>query len=1237
MILFGSGLFAEMITINPSESRSFTLNVLESNGDYTVVEVLLNNYFRHMVNIEGEDYYVLTVPSAGLRLEEGNPELPLIARNLMIPPQARMSVEVLDKRYTEFEGRVVPSKGVLYRSVNPADVPITYTDVYRTDAFFPANIIELGDPYILREIRGIPFLVSPFSFNPIQGTIRVHERMVFRVYADGVCTIDTMATRSSRFTRDFVSMYNSHFINFAKENTRTPTIEEKGSMLVIAHPPFVEATMPFVEWKRQKGIPTEIVTTNETGRTHESIRTFIDDYWTENPSLAFVQLVGAFAQIPAILLSVDGGPSASDNHYVTLRGSNWFPDLFIGRFSATTIEHVETQVLRSIWYERDLREGEWLNRAMGLAGNESGGHKGERDYDHMEIIRLLLLTYNYTQVDQFYQTMNKHSVPAPTVASVSAAFNEGRGFMNYISHGLENGWHFSRQHGSPLSYTSSEVNNLTNDWRLPHIVSVACLPGRFNSNNTPVFAEVWMRAMNRTTGAPRGAIAAWMSSMNQPWIPPMWAQDYVAELLVDEEYLTIGGLYFNAANLMLSHGTTNSTFINTLRTWVIFGDASLMVRSRSPLAMNVEAPAVLVIGATEYSFGIDVTNALASLFDPETQTILGTTVSNENGFGTIELASPQTVPTTLLLTVTAFNRITHVQEVKVIAPEGPFILFNSMSFPEGQGPIYGTTTGVNLTVYNVGVDTGTNLKLTLSSNNTYVNILQSEAIITSIAANAHYEILNTFSFEVAFNVPDMHIAIFTLIATDGEEEWIMEFPVSLRAPTMRIGSLSIVEIIGNGNNRLDPGETVEIHIPLINEGRAKSLSGNMVMMTNHSQVTVHNFSTAITETESGEQSYAVFKISTDEDMEKGSIVNFGVFADFTTQILQTNISLPVGVEVEDFESGDLSNFNWNLSGAAHWSITTDNVFEGKYSLVSGQISHNQTSTVTVSRVVESPGILSFWYKISSQQGIDRLNFRMNNVLLGEWSGEEDWTYIEYSIPSGTHSFQWVYRKGASGSAGLDSAWIDYIVFPITGTTEANGGILHTFTEEIDFSDAELNMPSIHEVVIANLGDIRINGTIQTPSGFTTDTTFSIPPNSNITINVSFEATEKIDYSGDLIIISEIDEIDDIIIPLLADLSDVSSIEVPEFITHVFGNFPNPFNPETAIRFSISRNQNIEISVYNIRGQLVKNLVNRTFEMGVHDVLWTGIDNNHRPVSSGVYFYRLSTPEKVHVGRMLLLK
>ena len=94
---------------------------------------------------------------------------------------------------------------------------------------------------------------------------------------------------------------------------------------------------------------------------------------------------------------------------------------------------------------------------------------------------------------------------------------------------------------------------------------------------------------------------------------------------------------------------------------------------------------------------------------------------------------------------------------------------------------------------------------------------------------------------------------------------------------------------------------------------------------------------------------------------------------------------------------------------------------------------------------------------------------------------------------------------------------------------------------------------------------------------------------------------------------------------------------PPLVTKLLNNYPNPFNPETNIRFTLQETAPAKLYVYNIKGQLVKKLIDEILPSGMHQIVWNGKDSNNRNVASGMYFYILESKNYSCMKKMLLLK
>jgi hypothetical protein len=96
------------------------------------------------------------------------------------------------------------------------------------------------------------------------------------------------------------------------------------------------------------------------------------------------------------------------------------------------------------------------------------------------------------------------------------------------------------------------------------------------------------------------------------------------------------------------------------------------------------------------------------------------------------------------------------------------------------------------------------------------------------------------------------------------------------------------------------------------------------------------------------------------------------------------------------------------------------------------------------------------------------------------------------------------------------------------------------------------------------------------------------------------------------------------------------VDVPS-ASILYGNHPNPFTPGTSIAFGIPETQHVRVTIFDVRGRLVRTLADGVFEAGPHDVPWDGTNSAGEPLGSGVYFYRLEAGDRTHDGRMVLLK
>lgn len=581
-------VIAALISMYPCSSalaehdEKVEMRVRSDSLDRTLIAYTIKGFDRKTVTIDGEDHLTVHLGHAGCPIMDkaGNPQLPALRRSIMIPDSARMEVRVLNREYYDIEDiRIAPWKGAILRSVDPASVPYPFGAVYERDAWYPGEEAALRDPYILHDVRGTVVEVFPFQYNPVKKILRVYTRIEVEVVNAGPGQVNIIDRKAfgRKPDRSFAILYERHFVNHSGSRTEPPP--ENGDMLVICHGPFMKAMEPFVDWKNSIGIPTSMVDVATIGNDEKAIKSYIESVYASG-NLSYVLLVGDYDEIVCPYYS--GGVSGISDPTYSLITPDVYPDVFIGRFSAETAPHVQTQVQRTIEYEQeghDVSMGEWNTWGMGIADDDGPfpEHYGETDDDHMNLIRDELLAYGFTHVDPFHPKAKKYEV--------SKSLNEGRRILNYCGHGGNHGW-------STSGFSVVEVDALTNVGRLPFINSVACDGGHFKDDTC--FGEVWLRASHN--GQPTGAIACYMCSTGMYGPQPMFAQGNHAyhklyggaDRFWMELNWSLGGCWFGGSCLMLD--LCGNAGEDMFMTWHIFGDPSLR------LTGNAVEPTLLADG-----------------------------------------------------------------------------------------------------------------------------------------------------------------------------------------------------------------------------------------------------------------------------------------------------------------------------------------------------------------------------------------------------------------------------------------------------------------------------------------------------------------------------------------------------------------------------------------------------------------------------------------------------------------
>lgn len=541
------------------------LRVTSDSPAHSVLTYSIPGYDADAITVDGASYLALSLGESGFHdmSAAGQPQIPALADSLLIPDDARMAASLLSAEWHDVEGvDLLPWRGLIMRNQDPADVPYAFGPVYTQDAFYPASIATLGEPYVLHDARGAVLHVTPFQYNPVQRVLRVYTQVQVEVTAVGPGEVNVIdrASYGVRPDRSWWWIYGNQFANWDSYAVEPPP--DHGDLLIISQTQFLATLQPLVDWKNATGVPTTLVDLASIGNNATTIKNFISGVYGSS-NLTFVLLVGDYPGLTSFWYA--GG--LSDPTYSTMT-ADWYPDLFVGRFSGTTTAHIATQVQRTIEYEQanhGVGTGGWNAMAMGIASNEGAGigHYGEIDWQHADKMRTELMGAGFSLVDQIYE-------PTATKAKIANGLNAGRRYVNYTGHGSATSW-------GTTGFNNNDVNALTNVGMLPAVISVGCVNGQFDVGTC--FGEAWLQATHN--GQPSGAVAAYMSSINQSWAPPMYGQGnhgYNSQYGANERLCldmcdTVSGLWFGGSCVMMD--IVGNGGREMFMTWHVFGDPSL--------------------------------------------------------------------------------------------------------------------------------------------------------------------------------------------------------------------------------------------------------------------------------------------------------------------------------------------------------------------------------------------------------------------------------------------------------------------------------------------------------------------------------------------------------------------------------------------------------------------------------------------------------------------------------------
>ena len=1133
ILILSIGYSSNWVGLDSKESKMVKPSVVSSNIQESYLHFEFNGYHSTDIETPNGIESIIDLEGGSSILDVGSPDLDKWTSSIIIPDDGLTSVEVVSSSFHDFyDISVAPSKGNFSRMVNPVDVDYEYSDVYQNNDFYPGMITELQDPYIIRDLRGQTVVVYPLQYNPITKTLRLYTAIDLKITTTSASSENTLKRDVSKdsISKEFNAIYESLFLNY-EHDTRFNYLLDEGSMLVISHGDFMDEMQPLVDWKNRKGISTEMVNVSDVGSSSSAIENYVDDYYHDH-GLTYLLLVGDIAQIPSP--SVSG--SASDPSYGFIDGNDFYTEIFVGRFSGNNPAEISTQVERSIEYETEAQaNASWYDNALGVASNQGPGYGGMTDDDFNDFLwDTLLEDYYYDSYEGVYDGSGG------TDAQGIAAINSGVGLINYTGHGSISSW------GNGASLSTSQINSLTNNNKLPFVITVGCNVGEFQSTSA-CFTETWQRATNN--GEPTGSIAHFGSTISQSWEPPMhgqWAMNAILTESYDNNITrSLGGLAYNGC--MHMNEAQGSSGINETKYWTFFGDPSVVIRTDQPTNLNANHDDLILIGQTEFVVDVGFDGALAALSrDGE---LIGSAYSN-GGVAVISLGSESDSPGDMDLVVTGYNKFPYETTVMVMTPDGAFVTMNNVDIDYGTDNTItaGETINITVEVENLGNEASSYVEVSLSDldNNPYISILDGSGIVDNLLDGATASI--DLSFSVSNTVPYGHSFALQLDLNSNE---------SNSSTTLNMTVEALVESFENGDFNdlewtLDGNADWSIDSEQYFEGGYSARSGTI------GDNTISTLELTMDIVEAGSISF--YKRVSCEDVGSFS----GNYYDY------------LAFYIDDVEQG-----KW--AGEVAWSQNSYNVSAGEHTFRWTFIKDQDTGEV-------NSGEDAVW--------IDNIIFPPvssdSDGMLGDLNGDMIINVLDViqmvNMALGTQEPNY-----STADLNQDGEINVLDIVQIVNMILDGRGVDATHASVIDKNGI---------VTLESNGYIGgVQMTLSHSDNFKIDLTDDALFSNYVTRENETVLIIVAPYSNDLFSISGDYQIIDMIVA-----NSVGKIEVatPQSIV-LDSAYPNPFNPSTSIRLYMPTENITIVKVYNIMGQDVGELYNGVMPAGYTTLTWDASD------------------------------
>jgi hypothetical protein len=799
------------------------------------------------VNTKLGTFTELFIEGHGYSNDIGSPKLPVYRRLIEVPVGASFDITITKEEYDEYDCavsgiafRVIPAQAPVSKAItDPAQIPFEYNaQAYQQNTFLGGPLVTVTLAGRMRAVTIARIDVAPVQYNPVTGKLRIYRTIEAKVTFAGADIAATLNMKNQLASPYFEKAYRM-LGNYKPENDQLITTSPV-TYVIVSDPMFQQALQPFIHWKTRKGFKVIQGYTNDpnVGTTKTSIKAYLQGLYNTPPAgynaPSFVLFVGDVAQIPA--WTNNGQPT--DLRYCEYTGDN-IPEVYYGRFSATNVSQLQPQIDKTLEYEQYLFPNEHFLDTCTMVAGADAAHQmtwgnGQINYG---------TTYYFNTAHNLIAHI--YLQPEPGGANYSQQIrndvSDGVCYSNYTAHGSENGW-------ADPSFTIGNIAALQNAHKYPLMVGNCCLTSKYSVNS---FAEELLRA------ADKGALGYIGASNNSYWDEDFWwgcgfkaisanpvynpahlgAYDVTFHdqgEAIQDWYVTQGQMVVGGNMAVEESSTSSGTKLYYWEIYCLMGDPSLSVYFSVPPALTATYADPLLVGSTTlnvttepYAY-IGLSSNDTSFIAAQCADSLGQAVLNFD---------PLSVPGYIDIVITKQNRKPILDSIQVIPASGAYLTIATFAVNDSAGgnndhnADFSETVQLDLTVGNIGILTAYNVSSTITTSDTNIIITDNFFVFDSVPAGGTATGAGAFTIVIKNNVADQHKATCNVTFTDGNDTWNSTLILNLDAPLLAIGGMTVLDPAPGGNNNgvLDPGETAQLKVNMINNGHAPVGNGIAIL------------------------------------------------------------------------------------------------------------------------------------------------------------------------------------------------------------------------------------------------------------------------------------------------------------------------------------------------------------------------------------------------------------------------